>query len=83
MAGALVTIGLIPQVVRVFKLKSAYEISLPFTLLFLLGGVCWLIYGVLLELIPVVLWNGITVVILAVLLYNKLKYGMEKQEIEK
>ena len=78
MGGALVTIGFIPQVARVLKLRSAYEISLPFTLLFLLGGTCWLIYGLLLKLPPVILWNSITIVLLTVLLCVKLKYGMKK-----
>ena len=78
--GALVTVGFIPQVARVLKLKSAYEISVPFTSLFLLGVTCWLIYGVLLGLIPVVLWNAIAIVFLALLLYAKLRYGMKKKK---
>ena len=83
MGGALIALGFIPQVFRVLKLKSAYEISIPFTSLFLLGGLCWLIYGVLLGLMPVVLWNSIAIVLLALLFCIKLKYGMKKQEIEK
>ncbi len=73
--GALTTIGFIPQVWRLFKLKSAHEISLPFTLLFLLGGACWLTYGILLDLPPVILWNTISLAIMCAMLYAKLKYG--------
>jgi MtN3 and saliva related transmembrane protein len=74
-AGAIMTIGFLPQVIRVFKLKSAHEISLTFTILFLIGLGCWLAYGIFLRLTPVILWNSITIVLGAALLYAKLKYG--------
>jgi MtN3 and saliva related transmembrane protein len=74
-AGALTTIGFLPQVIRVFKLKSAREISLPFAILFLIGLGCWLGYGISLQLTPVILWNSIGVIFALALLYGKLKYG--------
>ena len=74
-AGALVTFSMVPQLIRVFKLRSAREISLLFTTILLLGIICWLAYGVYLELTPVVLWNAIGAVLVALLLYAKLRYG--------
>ncbi len=74
-AGALTTGGFIPQVVRVYKLKSAREISLPFALWFNVGIVLWIVYGVYLALPAVILWNAITLVLGSLLLYAKLKYG--------
>ena len=74
-AGALVTCSLIPQLVRVFKLRSAHEISLLFTTLLLLGIITWLAYGISFRLAPVILWNGTGAVLVAMLLYAKLKYG--------
>jgi len=73
--GALTTFGYVPQFVRIMKLKSAKEISLPFTLSFLAGAVCWLVYGLMSSLMPVILWNSAGVVFLSLLLYGKLKYG--------
>ena len=32
-AGALVTVGFLPQIIRVYKLRSAYEISLIFAIM--------------------------------------------------
>jgi MtN3 and saliva related transmembrane protein len=75
LGGALTTFGYVPQLIRILKLKSAREISLPFTLSFLVGAVCWLVYGVLLSLISVILWNSIGIIFLCLLLYGKLKYG--------
>ena len=74
-AGALMTVGFVPQVWRLYKLKSAKEISLPFTSLFLVGTMLWLCYGILLRLPPVILWNGITLFLGGAMLFAKLKYG--------
>ncbi len=74
-AGALVACSMIPQLIRVFQLKSTHEISMLFTILLLLGVICWLAYGIYLRLIPVILWNAIMATLVALLLYAKLKYG--------
>ena len=74
-AGALVTCSLIPQLIRVFRLRSAREISMLFTTLLLLGLILWLTYGVFFRLIPVILWNAMGIILVVVLLYAKLKYG--------
>ncbi len=75
LGGAIINAAFIPQVWRLFKLKSAHEISLPFASLFLLGGVCWLFYGILLSLPPVILWNSVSLILVSAMLYAKLKYG--------
>ena len=74
-AGALTTCSIIPQLIRIFKLKSAREISMLFTMLLLLGMVGWLIYGIYFSLIAVILWNAIGVSLVSGLLYSKLRYG--------
>ncbi len=73
--GAFVTFGMIPQLIRVFKLKSAREISLLFTTFLLAGMLFWLAYGIYLSLVPIILWNSIGVVLVSLLLYAKIKYG--------
>lgn len=74
-AGAIMTIGYLPQVLRVYQLKSAHEISLPFAILFIIGLVFWLTYGIAFRLLPVILWNSVTLVLGVALLLAKLKYG--------
>jgi MtN3 and saliva related transmembrane protein len=74
-AGALATSSTIPQLVRIFKLKSAYEISMAFTILLLSGISLWLVYGIYLSLTPVIIWNAIGTGCVAMLLFAKLKYG--------
>ena len=78
-AGGITTIAVLPQVIRVFKLKSAREISLTFTTLMIIGLGCWLTYGIFKQppLIPVILWNSIAIILFVVFLYAKLKYGRQ------
>lgn len=75
MGGVLTTGGFVPQVWRLFKLKSAHEISLPFSFFFVIGIAFWLFYGISLGLPSVILWNSITLVLGGGMLYAKLKYG--------
>jgi MtN3 and saliva related transmembrane protein len=77
-AGFLVAMGLVPQIVRVVRLKDAQEISLAFNLMTLAGTLLWLAYGAALGLLSVVLWNSANAVLLAALLAVKLKYGMSR-----
>jgi MtN3 and saliva related transmembrane protein len=77
-AGVLVTVALVPQIARVFRLKSAIEISLPFTILLLVGMLCWLGYGILLKLFPIIFWNAVGAGLVATLLFAKLKYGRRR-----
>jgi len=76
-AGAFVTLSLVPQIIRVFRLRSAREISMLFTGLLLAGILMWLGYGVTKSLFPVILWNAIGALLVAMLLYAKLRYGRQ------
>lgn len=73
--GALTTMGFIPQVWRLFRLRSAHEISLPFTIFFIAGIAFWLSYGISLGLPAVIWWNALTLGLGSAMLYAKLKYG--------
>jgi len=74
--GFLTTMGMVPQVWRLFKLKSAHEISLTFSLCFNIGIIFWLIYGILNNLMSVIIWNGIALVLSCLMLYAKMKWGI-------
>lgn len=74
-AGAITTGSLIPQVIRVYRLKTAREISLMFTVAFIVGDAAWLAYGVIYSLLPVVFWNVLAIMLAGTLLLGKIKYG--------
>jgi MtN3 and saliva related transmembrane protein len=74
-AGALTTGSFLPQVIRVFKLRSAREISLFFTALVLAGDLVWLAYGIYLKALPLILWNVLAGILVISLLVGKIRYG--------
>lgn len=75
LAGLFITAGIVPQVWRLFQLKSAKEISLSFTLLFLAGGLCWMIYGIVLDRLPMIIWNAVSSLLMCLMLFAKLRYS--------
>jgi MtN3 and saliva related transmembrane protein len=77
-AGFLISIGLVPQILRILKLRDARQISLPFNLLSLGGTALWLAYGISLGLLAVTFWNGVNCILYVVLLLVKLRYGMRR-----
>jgi MtN3 and saliva related transmembrane protein len=75
LAGLFTTFALVPQIMRVYKLKSAREISVLFNTSMLLGIILWLVYGIMLGLVPIIIWNIIGAVLTGLLLLTKIKYG--------
>ncbi len=73
-AGIFTTGAIIPQAVRVFRTKSARDVSLTFNLMLLTGTLLWLLYGILDKLVPIILWNVLGTVLISILLIGKLKY---------
>jgi len=68
------TIAFVPQLVRVWRLKHAHDISLPTFLLFSIGVFLWLIYGLYAGDGPVIASNAATLVLSLSILFLKLKY---------
>ena len=79
MGGALTTVGFVPQVLRLFRLRSAHEISLPFTVFFISGIAFWLSYGISLGQLPLIMSNAATLALGCAMLYAKLRYGKKFQ----
>jgi MtN3 and saliva related transmembrane protein len=68
------TVSFLPQLYRVWQRKSASDISLSMFLLFSLGLVCWLIYGIGLGSLPIILANIVTLTLALAILALKLRY---------
>jgi MtN3 and saliva related transmembrane protein len=74
-AGFLTTIAFIPQVVKIWRSKSADDVSLATFLAFTVGVGLWLLFGILQKEPPIIFWNGVTLVLAAAILAMKLKFG--------
>lgn len=68
------TISFVPQLLRVWRLKSARDISLTMFLVFSLGVFLWLLYGIFIHSGPVILANGATLALSLAILALKLRY---------
>ena len=73
-AGILTTISFVPQLIRVWRLRSARDISLAMFLAFSLGVFLWLVYGISLHSIPIILANGTTLALSLTILILKLRF---------
>jgi MtN3 and saliva related transmembrane protein len=69
------TAAFVPQLVRVWRLKSARDISLYMFLLFSFGEGMWLIYGLLIHSMPVILANAVTLALALAILVLKFRYA--------
>jgi MtN3 and saliva related transmembrane protein len=73
-AGFLTTMAFLPQVVKTWRTRSAKDLSLVMFLLYCLGVFLWTIYGIMIDELPVILWNIITLILAAVILFFKIKF---------
>lgn len=73
-AATLTTIAFIPQVIKTWKTKSADDLSLGMYSIFCTGAILWLIYGILIEDIPVIAANTVTLILVLTVLFFKLFY---------
>ena len=74
LAGLLTTISFLPQVVKTWKSRSASDLSLGMLFVFSVGVICWLVYGLLLQEMPMIIWNAVTLVLVLIILIMKLKF---------
>jgi MtN3 and saliva related transmembrane protein len=74
-AAILTTVSFVPQVLKVWRTRSAKDISLGMYSLFTLGIAAWLVYGVLIDSWPVILANLVTLMLAGSVLVMKLKFS--------
>ena len=68
------TIAFVPQAIKVYKSKSTKDISLYMFLIFTVGVLSWLIYGIIISNLPVILANAATLALRLFILIYKLRY---------
>jgi MtN3 and saliva related transmembrane protein len=72
------TISFIPQLIRVYRLKSARDISLIMFLVFSLGVFLWMLYGIFIRSFPVILAKGFTLALSLAILVLKIRYDRKR-----
>ena len=74
-AAACTTGAFVPQVLRVWRLRSAREVSLTTFTVFSGGTAAWLVYGLLIASPPVIVANAVTCLLSLTMVGMKLVYG--------
>jgi len=68
------TIAFLPQALKVWKTKSTKDISLYMFIIFTVGVLSWLIYGISISDLPIILANAVTLILSLFILIYKIKY---------
>jgi MtN3 and saliva related transmembrane protein len=71
LAGSLTTLSFLPQVIRVYKLRSAHDLSYGYLGMFAAGVTAWFLYGVLIRSVPVVITNLVTLSLVVAIMVMK------------
>ena len=74
-AALFTTFAFIPQALKIYKSKSTKDISLTMWLVFSVGVVLWLVYGILIMSFPIIIANIVTLFISLFILFYKIKYS--------
>ena len=68
------TIAFLPQAIKVYKTKSTKDISLIMFIIFTIGVFSWLIYGLIIDDLPVILANVVTLILSLFILLYKIRF---------
>ena len=71
----LTTLCWLPQALKTIRERDTRAISLPATVVFALGTLLWLVYGVALGDWPLIASSAVTAALMLVILRLKLRYG--------
>jgi MtN3 and saliva related transmembrane protein len=73
-AAIFTTFSLLPQIIRIRKLKEARDISLFMPLMISIGSILWLVYGIILKEAPIVVANTVSLLFSLTVLFITIKY---------
>lgn len=74
LAGILTTLALAPQAFKSWKTKHTKDVSLWWIVILTIGVFLWLIYGILINSLPIIVTNIATLILALIILILKLKY---------
>jgi MtN3 and saliva related transmembrane protein len=74
LAGSCTTISLLPQLLRIWRTKSARDISLTMFTVFGIGILLWLVYGFIVRSPAVIVTNAASLLLAAAILVLSVRY---------
>jgi len=77
-AAALTTLSFVPQALKSLRTRDLTGISLGMYSAFTLGVALWLVYGILVQAMPVIVANAVTLPLCGIILVLKLLEGRKR-----
>jgi len=74
-AGIFTTLALVPQAIKSWKSKHTKDVSLMWITILTVGIFLWLVYGLLINSMPLVIANAVSFIFALTILILKLRFG--------
>ncbi len=73
-AGVFILLSIIPQIIKSYKTKSVRDISILMLISLIIGTLFWIVYGFMVQGMPVIVLNIIYLFVVSYQLFLKIKY---------
>jgi MtN3 and saliva related transmembrane protein len=73
-AATFTTVAFFPQAIKIWRSRSAADVSLWMYCIFTVGITLWLIYGLFIDAWPIIVANAITLLLSGWILYMKIRW---------
>lgn len=73
-AACFTTFSLLPQILRIRRLREARDVSVSMPVMVSIGSVLWSVYGVVIGSVPVIAANGVALVIALTTIFFTVRY---------
>ena len=80
LAGTLTTAAFVPQVLKTWRTRAAGDVSLAMFLILALGVGLWVVYGSLIGSAPVLVANGVTLLLVLAMLALKWRFRAPRRD---
>ncbi len=74
-AGLLTTVGFVPQLLRGYRTKRMGDVSVAMPIVLATGMFLWLVYGILTNDLPIIVWNATAVLLNIGIVGLKVRYA--------
>jgi MtN3 and saliva related transmembrane protein len=75
LAGTITSITFLPQVIQIWKTRSAKDLSLGMLALLTIGVSMWLVYGLLIKDAAIIYTNSMVLAMSFIMLYFKFRFN--------
>lgn len=73
-AGVFILLSIIPQIIKSYKTKSVEDISILMLISLIIGTLFWIVYGIIVQGMPVIVLNSVYLFVVSYQLFLKIKY---------